>query len=64
MPSDKDEWYVKYNRDSDTSYVGKEDEKKILSQKTVTKKLKIEEKEKEKVQIIWMKLMKSSQRNE
>ena len=27
IPSDNDKWYVKYNRDSDTYYVGKEDEK-------------------------------------
>ena len=25
--SDNDKWYVKYNRDSDTYYIGKEDEK-------------------------------------
>ena len=63
ISSDNDKWYAKYNRDSDTYYVGKEDKKKLLSQKAVMKKLKIEEKEKEKVQIIRMKLMKSSQKN-
>ena len=30
IPSDNDKWYVKYNRDSDAYYVGKEDEKKLL----------------------------------
>ena len=30
IPSDNDKWYVKYNRDSDTYYVGKEDEKKNI----------------------------------
>ena len=30
IPSDNDKWYVKYNRDSDTYYIGKEDEKKII----------------------------------
>ena len=33
IPSDKDEWYVKYNRDSDTSYVGKEDKKNYCHRK-------------------------------
>ena len=28
-PSDNDKWYVKYNRDSDRYYIGKEDEKKL-----------------------------------
>ena len=28
--SDNDKWYVKYNRDSDTYYIGKEDEKKFI----------------------------------
>ena len=27
IPSDNDKWYVRYNRDSDTYYIGKEDEK-------------------------------------
>ena len=31
IPSDNDKWYVKYNRDSDIYYVGKKDEKKLLS---------------------------------
>ena len=35
-----------------------------MSWKAVVKKLKIEEKEKEKVQIIWMKLVKSSQKKQ
>ena len=26
IPSDNDKWYVKYNRDSDTYYLGKEGE--------------------------------------
>ena len=30
IPSDNDEWYVKYNRDSDNYYTGKEDEIKII----------------------------------
>ena len=30
IPSDNDKWHVKYNRDSDAYYVGKEDEKKLL----------------------------------
>ena len=30
IPSDNDKWYVRYNRDSDTYYIGKEDEKKLL----------------------------------
>ena len=30
IPSDKDKWYVKYNRDSDTYYIGNKDEKKLL----------------------------------
>ena len=30
IPSDNDKWYVKYNRDSDTYYIGNEDEKKII----------------------------------
>ena len=30
IPSDNDKWFVKYNRDSDTQYVGKEDEKKSI----------------------------------
>ena len=30
IPSDHDKWYVKYNRDSDTFYIEKEDEKKLL----------------------------------
>ena len=30
IPSDNDKWYVKYNRDSDTYYIGKEDKKKLL----------------------------------
>ena len=30
IPSDNDKWYVKCNRDSDTYYVGKEDEKKVI----------------------------------
>ena len=30
IPSDNDKWFVKYNRDSDTYYVGKEDEKKSI----------------------------------
>ena len=29
IPSNNDKWYVKYNRDSDTYYIGKEDQKKI-----------------------------------
>ena len=28
MPSDNDKWYVKYNRYSDTYYIGKVDKKK------------------------------------
>ena len=31
ISSDNDKYYVKYNRDSDTYYIGKEQEKKILS---------------------------------
>ena len=27
IPSDNNKWYVRYNRDSDTYYIGKEDEK-------------------------------------
>ena len=43
IPSDNDEWYVKYNRDSDNYYTGKEDEKKFLLQTVVTtKKIKRE----------------------
>ena len=38
--SDNDKWYVKYNRDSDTYYIGKEDEKKITV--VTTKKVKRE----------------------
>ena len=30
IPSDNDKWFVKYNRDSDTYYVEKEDEKSIV----------------------------------
>ena len=30
IPSDNDKCYVKYNRDSDAYYIGKEDEKKLL----------------------------------
>ena len=30
IPSGNDKWYVKYNRDSDAYYIGKEDEKKLL----------------------------------
>ena len=30
LPSDNDKWYVKYNRDSDTYFIGKEDERKLL----------------------------------
>ena len=30
IPSDNEKWYVKYNRDSDTYYIGKEDKKKII----------------------------------
>ena len=30
IPSDNDKWYVKYNRDSDTIYVGKEDKRQII----------------------------------
>ena len=30
IPSDNDEWHVKYNRDSARYYIGKEDEKKLL----------------------------------
>ena len=29
-PSVNEKWYVKYNRDSSTYYIGKEDQKKIL----------------------------------
>ena len=36
MPSDNDKWYVKCNRDSDTYYVGKEHEKKLMLQTLVT----------------------------
>ena len=43
IPSDKDKWYVKYNRDSDTYYIGNKDEKKLLLQTVVTtKKIKRE----------------------
>ena len=43
IPSDNDKWYVKYNRDSDTYYIGKEDKKKLLLQTVVmTKKIKRE----------------------
>ena len=44
IPSDNDKWYVKYNRDSDTCYVGKEDEQKILlwTVVTTTKEIKRE----------------------
>ena len=45
--SDNDKWYVKYNRDSDTYYIGKEDEKKITV--VTTKKVKREGWEKEKI---------------
>ena len=30
IQSDNDKWYVKYNRDSDTYFIGKEDERKLL----------------------------------
>ena len=30
ISSDNDKWYIKYNRDSHTYYVGKESKKKIL----------------------------------
>ena len=30
IASHNDKWYVKYNRDSDTYYIGKEDEKNII----------------------------------
>ena len=40
IPSDNDKWCVKYNRDSDTYYIGKEDEKKITA--VTTKKVKRE----------------------
>ena len=44
IPSDNDKWYVKYNRNSDTYHVGKEDEKKILlwTVVTTTKEIKRE----------------------
>ena len=41
IPSDNDKWYVKYNRDSDTYFLGKEDERKLLLQTVVkTKEIK------------------------
>ena len=42
--SDNDKYYDKYNRDSDTYYIRKEDEKKLLSQIKAnrTKKIKKE----------------------
>ena len=50
IPSDNDKWYVKYNRDSDTYHIGKEDEKKLLLRTVVTtKKIKRERREKEKI---------------
>ena len=50
IPSDNDKWYVKYNRDSDTYHIGKEDEKKLLLSTVVTtKKIKREIREKEKI---------------
>ena len=50
IPSDNDKWYVKYNRDSDTYHIGKEDEKKLLLRTVVTtKKIKREIREKEKI---------------
>ena len=43
IPSGNDKWYVKYNRDSGTYYIGKEDEKKLLLRTVVTtKKIKRE----------------------
>ena len=30
MPSDNYKWYVKYNRDFDTYYIGKEGEKNLI----------------------------------
>ena len=50
IPSDNYKYYVKYNRDSDTYYIGKEDQKKTIEKKVVTaKKIKREWREKEKL---------------
>ena len=42
MPSDNYKWYVKYNRDFDTYYIGKENEKKLLQTVVPTMKIKRE----------------------
>ena len=52
-----DKYYIKYNQDLDTYYIGK-DEEVIVVERAQTKRSSREGKEKESQQLTWMRLIK------
>ena len=53
-----DKYYIKYNQDLDTYYIGK-DEEVIVVERAQTKRSSREGNEKESQQLTWMRLIKS-----